>query len=262
MVTFSDLNRGLRTLGIERNTPILAHASLSAFGEVRGGAESLLGAVMNLTDHLMMPAFTYQTMLIPEAGPAGNGLTYGSGRDLNRMAEFFSPSTPVDRMMGVLPEKLRCLSQAARSTHPILSFTGVGVADALAAQTLQEPLAPIGRLAWQGGWVLLLGVDHTVNTTIHYAEKEAGRKQFVRWALTTDGVQECPGFPGCSDGFGAIAPRVAAVTRTAMIENALIQAVPMKALIQAVIAALLEDPRALLCSRAECERCDAIRGLA
>jgi aminoglycoside 3-N-acetyltransferase len=62
---------------------------------------------------------------------------------------------------------------------------------------LDDPLAPVGALAEENGTVLLIGVNHTVNTSIHYAEKIAGRKQFIRWALTPQGVRECPGFPGC-----------------------------------------------------------------
>ena len=66
----------------------------------------------------------------------------------------------------------------------------------MAVQTLAEPLAPIGALAQRGGWVLLLGVNQTVNTSLHYAERLAGRPQFTRWALTYEGVRECPQFPG------------------------------------------------------------------
>jgi aminoglycoside 3-N-acetyltransferase len=109
------------------------------------------------------------------------------------------------------------------------------------------------------GWVLLLGVDHTVNTSIHYAEKIAGRRQFVRWALTNDGIVECPGFPGCSDGFNAIAPMLESVTRKVTLENSLIQAVPVNFLIHVVKTAISEDPLSFLCSREDCERCGAIR---
>jgi aminoglycoside 3-N-acetyltransferase len=63
-----------------------------------------------------------------------------------------------------------------------LSFSGINAGATLFTQTIYEPLDPSG-LAQQDGWVVLINVDHTSNTSIHYAEKLAGRKQFTRWAL-------------------------------------------------------------------------------
>ena len=54
MPSFHDFARGLRQLGIDRERPVIAHASLSAFGQVHGGAETLLGALLaafNTRDH-------------------------------------------------------------------------------------------------------------------------------------------------------------------------------------------------------------------
>ena len=249
-ISYRDLIKGLRELGLERSRPVIAHASLSAFGEVRGGASTLLGAVLALVDTLVMPAFTYKTMLTPEAGPENNAIVYGSGRDTNRMAEFFSPDMPADRLMGILPETLRLYPGASRSSHPILSFAGVHAGEVLQAQTLAEPLAPVRILLEQDGLVLLLGVDHTTNTSIHFAERLAGRRQFTRWALTPAGVRACPGFPGCSDGFEALAPHLEGLTRRVQIGGAQVQAVPLSGLVETIRARLAEDPGALLCSRA------------
>jgi aminoglycoside 3-N-acetyltransferase len=124
---------------------------------------------------------------------------------------------------------------------------------------MTDHLAPLKRLEEAGGWVLLLGVDHTVNTSIHYAEKLAGRRQFIRWALTPKGVMECPGFPGCSAGFQSIAPDVEKYTRQVQVGNAQVQAVPLKMLFKAVVGRIHQDPLALLCQQADCERCNAIR---
>jgi aminoglycoside 3-N-acetyltransferase len=239
--------------------PVIAHASLSAFGQVQGGAETLVSALLAVFDSVVMPAFTYKTIIIPSSGPETNAIIYGSGADANRMAEFFDPQMPADPLMGAVAEALRKHPRAKRSTHPILSYTGVKAKAALAAQTLADPLAPIGVLAKQDGWVLLLGVDHTVNSSIHYAEKLAGRKQFVRWALTPQGVRECPGFPGCSAGFHAIAPEVERDTQRVRIGNAAVQAVPLKMLFKAVIERIKNDPLALLCQQADCPQCNEIR---
>jgi aminoglycoside 3-N-acetyltransferase len=259
MTTFRDFYNGLRKLEISPSHPLIAHGSLSAFGEVHGGAETVLGALLGAFHTLVMPAFTYKTMLLPETGPEDNACAYGSGRDANRMVEFFQPDMPVDPLIGKLAETLRTRAGAQRSAHPILSFTGINARAFLEAQTLADPLAPIGMLHAAGGWVMLLGVDHTVNTSLHFAERLAGRKQFTRWALTPKGVIECPGFPGCSSGFQAVAERLEAVTRRVPIGAGFIQAVQLDDLLGTVRRWVEEDPLALLCDRSDCERCNAVR---
>ena len=218
-----------------------------------------MGALLSSFDTVIMPAFTYKTMITPESGPPNNGITYGSGRDQNRMAEFYTPDMPADPSMGVVAEALRRHPRASRSAHPILSFAGVNAGAALQAQTLNQPLQPIHTLAGAGGWVLLLGVDHTSNTSIHYGERVAGRKQFIRWALTPEGILECPGWPGCSDGFHGLAPRLEEIRRTTQVGKGLIQAFPILNVVEAVIQEIAEDSLALLCHRPDCGRCNTIR---
>ena len=259
MVSFREISSGFRQLGLQQQQPVIVHASLSAFGEVKGGIATLLGAVLGTFEAVMVPTFTYKTMLIPESGPEKNGIAYCAGHDTNQMAESFRPDMPADRMMGIFAETLRIRPGTVRSTHPILSFAGTHVDAALQAQTLQEPLAPIGVLADLGGWVLLLGTDNTVNTSIHYAEKLAGRKQFTRWALMPDSITECPGWPGCSDGFNQAELLLEDITCKVTIGQALVQALPLQNLCDILVGLIQQDPLALLCQRAGCERCDEVR---
>ncbi len=260
MLSYRRLVAAFRDLGLQER-PVIAHASLKAFGPIRGGAEALLGALLNTVGALVMPTFTYKTMVTPPLGPPNNGMTYDPHPLVNRKAEFFFPDMPADPLMGALAETLRRHPLAKRTHHPILSFAGIGAETALEAQTLFDPLAPIRVLAEQGGWVLLLGVDHTVNTSIHYGEKLAGRRQFVRWALTPGGIVECPGFPGCSQGFQVLAEDLEESTRRIQVESATVQAVPLDAVLKATIRRIQKDPLALLCSQEDCERCNAIRAM-
>ena len=257
-VSSSDLKTGLAKLGLTKHL-VIAHASLKAFGHIEGGAETMLAALLDSVRGIIMPTFTYKSMLNPEVGPPRNGITYGSETDLNKLAEAFHPDMPADKMMGVLPEFLRKHPKAKRSLHPIQSFAGIRADAVINSQRSNDPLAPIGMLADQDGWVLLLGVDHTVNTSIHYAEKLAGRLQFIRWALLQDRVVECSGFPGDSDGFNVIAPALEKYTRRVEIGDALVQAVHLKSLIKVVMDQIKENPFALLCQRQDCERCTAVR---
>jgi aminoglycoside 3-N-acetyltransferase len=258
VVRLRDLLLGLRELHLA-DAPVIVHSSLKSFGEVEGGAWTVVNALVGVFNTMIVPTFTYKTMIIPQSGPENNALTYGVGLEQNQAAEFFTQRMPADPMMGIIPEMLRRHPRVRRSTHPIQSFAGINAEKILAAQTISDHLAPIDVMEKANGWVVLMGVNHTVNTSIHYAEKQAGRKQFIRWALTPKGVVECPGFPGDSAGFQAIAPDLAKFTRQVQIGNATIQAVPLKMLIKVVTARIKKDPLALLCQLEDCERCNAVR---
>lgn len=258
MLDYSELKSIFESLGL-LNKPVIAHASLQPFGYIQNGADTVLHALSESVKSLIMPTFTYKTMVTPEVGPPNNGITYGMDRDLNRMAQSFTADMPADPMMGILPESLRNHPEAKRTFHPILSFAGLRADAILDAQTLYEPLAPIGVLADEDGWVVLINVDHSVNTSIHYGEKLAGRKQFIRWALMENRVVECPNFPGDSTGFNAIESYVRPELHRVEIGEAFIQAVPLRSLLHNVQELVKSNPLALLCQRTDCERCNAVR---
>jgi aminoglycoside 3-N-acetyltransferase len=260
MISFRDLTNSLHAVGLVTGQPVVVHTSLASFGdEIRGGPETLIGALLSSSGGVMAPTFTYKSMLIPETGPENNAIAYGKGAESNRMAEFFTAEMRADSMMGLLPEVLRNRPEARRSTHPILSFAGIGVDAALATQTIQDPFAPLQALAEADGLAVLIGVDQRVNTSIHAAEALAGRHTFTRWALTQDGVRECPGFPGCSEGFNQAGPAFQEFTRSTRLGEAVIRAMPLLRVFEAVAGLLRKDPSALLCSRPDCERCNAVR---
>lgn len=262
MITQRELLTSLRALGLERSVPVLAHISSDALGPLNGGVEAILSALLSSFDTLLTPVFTRRTELIPEVGPAENGMVYGSGRVSNAHIEFYRVDMPADRALGAVAESIRRLPQAKRSVHPILSFAGVNGDVFISSQSLAEPLAPLQTLLDAGGWVLSLGVDHTVNISLHLAERQVGRKQFLRWALTPFGVIECPGMPGCSRGFNAIAPRLRRVTRQVQTGEAVLQAVSLIDLIGIARGWLEADPLALLCDQPDCAMCQAVRAQA
>jgi len=260
MLDYTDLKFAFEDLDLA-DKPVIAHASLRPFGYIKSGVDAVLRAMLSSFKSVMMPAFTYKTMVTPEVGPPNNGITYGSERDLNKMAQSFKLNMRVDPMIGILAETLQVRPFATRTNHPILSFTGMRADEYLIKQTMAEPLAPIGALAEADGWVVLINVDHSVNTSIHYAEKLAGRKQFIRWAINGDRIVECPGFPGDSSGFNAIAQYLKHDTHRVDVGNGFVQAVSLKCLFETVQELIKKAPQALLCQRSDCERCNAVRNI-
>ncbi len=146
-----------------------------------------------------------------------------------------------------------------RSRHPILSFSAKNAEEALVNQTLDHPLAPIEWLAEYDADVLLIGADHRRNVSLHWAEQLAGRKTFVRWALTSDGIVECSNMPGCSEGFNMVVGKLQGVARRTKLGDGRIEAVALRDLLHITTNWIREDPRALLCERTGCPHCAAVR---
>ena len=118
MLAYETLKSAFDSLRLQ-DRPVIAHASLRSFGQIDGGVQTLLRAVLDSVGALMMPTFTYKTMITPNVGPPNNGIAYGADTDLNMMAEPFTPNTPCDKLMGIVPETLRNLPNAKRTSHPI-----------------------------------------------------------------------------------------------------------------------------------------------
>ncbi|MFQ5409011.1 MAG: AAC(3) family N-acetyltransferase [Anaerolineales bacterium] len=261
-IGYRDIVRGLEQVGVsDRARRVIVHASLSSLGNVRGGAETLLAALTSECHTVVMPAFTYQTLVVPETGPPDNGMTYGSASEKNQRAEFWHADLPVHPEIGAAAEQLRQLEGSVRSDHPVLSFVAYGedAQEVMGAQSHDDPFGPISWLADHDGDVLLIGVSHRVNTAIHLAEQRAGRKSFVRWALTERGAVEVPHWPGNSGGFDAIAPYVAEFTARGQIGTANVQRIPLVELLDAATSLLREQPDALLTDDPTDERSAAIR---
>ena len=259
VVTYRALVRSLRELRIAPGQPVIVHRSLRAFGRVQGGADAVVGALLEVFESVLVPTFTYKTLVVPEIGPPNNAVQYGNHTDRNKMAEFFYPNMPADKLMGQIAETLRQHPEAYRSGHPVLSFAGVNVRKYLEKQLLDVPFAPIAAMVDDDGWVLLMGVDQTSNTSIHLGERLAGRKTYTRWALMSDMVVRCGNFPYCSDGFNAIQSLMDPFARKVRIGTATVQAIPLRELIETTRQLIQADPTALLCNRTDCQSCNTIR---
>lgn len=182
--TVKSLGDDLRMLGVLSGSVLLVHSSLSALGWVCGGEVAVISALLEAVGEngtLVMPTHSsdlsepslWQNPAVPKAWwPVIR----------NEMPPFDRARTPT-RGMGRIPESFRSLPQVLRSDHPTSSFAAYGPhADKICGRhTLDDPFGdgtPLGVLYDLHAHVLLLGVGHASNTSIHLAERRAfGRDQ-------------------------------------------------------------------------------------
>jgi aminoglycoside 3-N-acetyltransferase len=259
LIHYRDLLRALGQLELDSHSRLIVHAAPDLSRHIAGGGESLLGALLACSEALLMPAFTSTTEIVPPFGPENNALAYGEDDAANLYADIFTADLPVDSGLGELAEIFRAYPESDRSTHPLLSFSATGAAESLEHQTLDTPLAPIDWMAEYDADVLLIGLDQRANFSLHLAERRAGRKTFVRWALSEAGVVTCTNMPGCSEGFNAIDERLSGEVRITAIGPVALQAIALRDLLNIAAGWIHEDPRALLCERPACPHCSAVR---
>jgi aminoglycoside 3-N-acetyltransferase len=259
MLTYRNLVLAFDELGLTKSSRILVHSNLDAAGEIEGGIEAVLGALLASCEMVLTPAFTHGSVVVPEVGPPDNAIDYGASEIENLDAEFFQSEMDVDDDLGALPGIILKHDAAGRSSHPVLSFAGIHAAEPLALQTLAEPFGPIAWLAEYDGDILLINADHTSNISLHYAEQLAGRQALTRWALTEDGVVECRNMPGCSKGFEAIRTRLTGEVQQTSIGSTGIELIPVRDLMHIAAGWIREDSRALLCGTPDCLYCPQVR---
>lgn len=259
MLSYRDFVRTFQEFGLNGDRRVMLHASLPAIGEVKGGPRTVVGSLLATCGVVITPAFTFRSMVTPPHGPDDNAMSYEAEAKDETAPEIFQVDMPVDVEIGEIAETLRIHPSAKRSTHPLLSFTGINSEEALALQSLEDPWAPVKWLADSDGDVLLIGVDHTKNISLHYAEFLVNRKQFVRWALIEGMIVEVPHWPGCSEGFQAILPHIQGFIQEGQLGNAKVELIPLRDLINTTTGWMREDPQALLCNRDGCESCETVR---
>jgi aminoglycoside 3-N-acetyltransferase len=252
-VSQSDLERALWKLGVNGERDAIAHSSLSSFGNVVGGANSVVRALERSARTLVMPAFTYYTLVWPSEHRSDDWPQY-VGDD----GPPFRADSPVSRDIGRVPQTLLERAGTQRSHHPTLSFMAIGeyAREILRVQTLEHPYAPVGTLYALDADVILLGVDMRSNTAMHYGEYLAGRPMLERWANTAHGAVQTF-YPNCSAAFNPI-ERHLETYRCLELGKANIAVMRVRDVVDTTRRLLERDPYALLCSYQGC-RCQAVR---
>lgn len=148
------LVRQLRELGVEPGDILLVHTAFRAVRPVEGGPLGLIGALreaLGPEGTLVMPSW--------------------SGNDDEPFDRTSSPVTPD---LGITADMFWRLPGVRRSDH-VHAFAAAGpMAEAIVADPLplppHIPASPVGRAHDRDGKILLLGTDHSSNTTLHLAE--------------------------------------------------------------------------------------------
>lgn len=215
--TVDTLVEDLGRLGVEPGDVLVVHSSLSSIGWVAGGAAGVVDALLRAVGAegtISMPAHSGDW-----SDPAGwmnppVPASWWSAIVGGRPA--FDPYATPLREMGAVADNLLLRRQTLRSSHPLHSHMANG--RAAAAITGTHPLedsfgdgSPLGRLYELDAKVVLLGVSHEHNTSLHLAESRAewagkGSEPF-RSTVVVDGrpqVVSWEAFAPDADDFGAL----------------------------------------------------------
>jgi aminoglycoside 3-N-acetyltransferase len=175
-MTVASLTEKLRGCGLAEGQTVLLHMAMSQLGWIIGGAEAVILALLSAVGEsgtIMMPAYSssntepsaWQHPPVPQAW----------WQTIRDHTPAYNPATTPTRGIGVVPELFRTWPGAIRSAHPSFSLAAVGPRAAyLVAGHALDQLAgdhsPFGKLYEVDGHVLLLGVDHWDNSSLHLAE--------------------------------------------------------------------------------------------
>lgn len=245
-LTKAEIIRGLRELGVRPGMVVMAHSALSAFGEVEGGADTIIDA------------------LEEAVGPEGTLLMPAMGG-----APVFDVSETRSNV-GEITERFWRRPETTRSIHPTHSVAGVGpLVDQLLAGHLDQstaigPESPWGRVAaHDNGYILFLGCDQDRNTLLHTAEdivNGAYLNTFKRdyydenRAVKTLTMER---FPGPHRDFIQMDRMFleAGAMRVGKIGKAVCRLMNAGQILDLAVAALRRDPAAVLCENPRCLDC-------
>ena len=179
LATVESLQLEFKELGIKKGMILLVHSSLSAMGWVCGGAVAVIIAlqeVLGETGTLVMP--THSTDLSDPSRWENPSVPETWWQTIRETMPAYDPDITPTRSMGKIAETFRKQNGVLRSAHPQSSFCARGpqassiVNNHVLAYGFGEH-SPLARIYDLHGCVLLLGVGHSSNTSIHLAEYRA-----------------------------------------------------------------------------------------
>jgi aminoglycoside 3-N-acetyltransferase len=174
LVARSRLAKDLEKLGLEQGGVAMVHCRMSALGHVVGGAETVVGALLDALgpDGTLMAYTGWQ-----DAPPDDLGtLDEETRRIYLQEHPAYDPRVALSRREhGRIPEALRTWPEASHSGHPEAGVAAVGpLAEVLTAGHPYDDAygagTPYARLVELGGRVAVLGAPLDTVTLVHHAE--------------------------------------------------------------------------------------------
>ncbi|MFC1716060.1 AAC(3) family N-acetyltransferase [Candidatus Poribacteria bacterium] len=241
-----DIVNGLRELGLGAGDVAFVHSSLSSFGYVEGGAETVVSAfleVLGSEGTLAAPTFR----------------NYFQGMPSQVWDKDNSPS-----LMGRISETVRTWPGTRRSHHAPHPIAAIGpLAEDLTErynETDFGPDSPFARLLELNAWIVMVGVDYNSCTMIHVVE-ERMEVPYRRWVplsgtVLQDGVATAKTFrfmrryPGVSNDFRPLGKRLEdeGSVRIGVIGKSTIRCFRSQDLCDCVSRSIEEDPLYLISS--------------
>ncbi len=153
----------LKSLGLKDGDVFLVHSSLSSFGHVEGGVKAVIEAMIESVGSegtVVVPTLTGTEKDGPDNPPV-----------------FDVRNTPC--WTGRIPNEFMKDPRSRRSLHPTHSVSAIGPLTDFLISGHENSITPCGKespyykLAEKSGYILLVGVNHESNTTLHTVEELA-----------------------------------------------------------------------------------------
>jgi aminoglycoside 3-N-acetyltransferase len=175
----ASLVEDLRSLGLAADATVMVHSSLSRLGYVCGGAHAVVAALLETVGPggtVVMP--THSTSLSDPAAWSDPPVPEAWWVTVRDETPAYDPRLTPTRQMGAIVGCFRHVPGVRRSAHPTVSVAAVGprserVVDGHELANQHGETSPLARLYELDALVLLLGVSHANNTSLHLAEHRA-----------------------------------------------------------------------------------------
>jgi len=156
-----DIKAGLIRLGLKKGDIVGVHSSLSSFGHVAGGADTMIDALLETVGEQGNVVMSTHSANLSEDKRTPEMIALGISW-LFKILPYDPDKTPVTT--GIIPETFRKRKGVIRGLHPSLSISASGPK----AKVLSEGWH---RLLELDGYILLIGVGLDRCTAMHLAEK-------------------------------------------------------------------------------------------
>jgi aminoglycoside 3-N-acetyltransferase len=190
-ITQEMLVESFSRLGVKPGMVLIIHSSLSKLGWIVGGPVALILAleeVLGPQGTLVMP--THSGDLSDPADWSNPPVPEEWKDTIRQHMPAYDPDLTPTRGLGRAAETFRKQQGVVRSGHPQVSFAAWGKynLEITRDHSLDFGLgdrSPLARIYDLEGWILLLGVGHDSNTSLHLAEFRAdfkGKKEIKQGA--------------------------------------------------------------------------------